>query len=211
MRPLLALTLVSFIAAVPPPFEERLPSVIALPQLKSEVEEAPIIGGFRSSRKGCGLALPRPLPVEADAIVRIRLAGQSVSVEEARDDYVIQTEHEGVLVEVYKAHRRLGPLNAVQTFVQWGGNIPFGAWRDTHRINGLDPVGSEWIVFLVWDARLNRFNVLAGPHGVVEIDGDVVRPLGILKDQWEGKTLEEFEAHLTTASQSGQLSKPPAL
>jgi hypothetical protein len=51
-----------------------------------------------------------------------------------------------------------------------------------HGVDRLDvlPVGSAWILLLKWDVPRNRFKILSGQHGVLAIDGNVVRPLGTL-------------------------------
>jgi hypothetical protein len=79
-------------------------------------------------------------------------------------------------------------------------------------VNGFDvlPVGSEWILLLQWDALRNRFNPLADQHGVVAIDGNVVRPLGILRNQWDARPLEEFEAALRAATEAPPKATPPS-
>ena len=214
MKRLVPLMFVPLLASVAPSGEQRALVAMSPPQQAPAGIAAPICGGFQCKSAGCGINLRHPLPVEADAVVRLRLTAQVVGVEPIqvqpiRDAYIIVTEHEGLLVEVYKHHGRIGPLNAVQTFFQVGDNIRFSEWNGReHPVEGLDPVGSEWIVFLKWDALRDRFRVLAGEHGVVAIHGGVVRPLGILRNRWNDQPVEEFETALTAAIQSPSKSTP---
>ena len=214
MHRLLPLMFVPLLASATSSGEQQVPGATSALVVDLPTDIAAICGGFRCKSAGCGINLRHPLPVEADAVVRLRLTAQVVGVEPIqvepiRDDYIVVTEHEGLLVEVYKPHRRVGPVNAVQTFAQFGDTIRSSHSNSRqHRVDGLDPVGSEWIVFLKWDALRDRFSVLGGKHGVVQIHGGVVRPLGILHNRWNDRPVEEFETALKAAIRSPSKSAP---
>ena len=147
----------------------------------------------------CGWMVPPPTTLRewrkrADLVILGRIDSQT-SFEDAATTFAsIMTAHEVAVLDVLKGHPRSVAAGAVQQVFQNGGRVrrPEGFFTETW--NGFPPmtIGSEWVLFLEWDARLNGFTLLYRQHGAVQIlKGSVAAP-GTLHSSWTGRPADEF-------------------
>jgi hypothetical protein len=106
----------------------------------------------------------------------------------------IVTAHLATVLDVVKAHPRAVSAGAVQEVLQFGGRIRRPDAFETHTVNSFSPLplGSEWVLFLLWDERLNGFTLLYHQDGAVQIvDGKVAAATGFHRS-WDSRPVEEF-------------------
>jgi hypothetical protein len=112
----------------------------------------------------------------ADAVAWVRIAGQTVYDHwKLQDDgFPIVTVHDVRIVELFKPHARLTPGTTVMSILQEGGTI-----ERTDLIENASASGSkllddhrEYVVFLRWSDRWQRWGVEACDLGALEIVTD---------------------------------------
>ena len=133
----------------------------------------------------------------ADLVVHARIDSQS-AFEHVRSETVtdIVTMHEAAVLELLKANPRgVGSIGAVQQVLQMGGRIRRKDAYETEIWNAFPPmpVGSEWVLFLKWDAVLHGFALFYREAGAVPIvDGRIAKHDGSLLAEWHGRPAEQF-------------------
>lgn len=158
----------------------------------------------RSIVFACGFVVappkaPREWRERADAVVRVRIES-NVAFEEVRPSWTtnIVTAHDALILDVVKAHPRVVGAGALQQVLQMGGRFRRADAWESQTWNGFPvmPVGSEWILFLQWDSRLDGFTLFYREHGAVQIVGNTLRTHMNLHRDWEGKSVDDFLAAL---------------
>ena len=147
----------------------------------------------------CGFTVDWPTNLRgwrqgADLVVRVRIESQ-VAFENSKTEWSsdIVTAHEALVLDLVKGHPRAVAAGAVQQILQMGGRIrrPDGFYRQTW--NGVPPaaVGSEWVMFLQWDSRLDGFTLFYRELGAVQIVDGKIANTGP-HQQWNGRPVEAF-------------------
>ncbi len=167
------------------------------------VAAPPSLGIPGVKRSAVGFSSDEPSSVRhwvahADAIVRVRLTGQSAYEDRTNpfEPYVIYTRHEATVLEVFTATPKIekGPG---WHFSQFGGTLEREGGPETHIANQWKPlpVQSEWILFMRWDPYRAFFAVMNMERGTLGIeDGRIVaKATTAFTRTWRGRPVQELE------------------
>ncbi len=149
----------------------------------------------------CGFVVEPPkTPAEwarrADVVMHVRIDSQvgfETSPYGSRID--VMTAHEATVLALVKGHPRAVAEGASQSILQSGGRVRRADHYLLETVNGFDvmPVGSEWVVFLKWDARLNAFTLFYREYGAVRVqDGRIASKKARDHQAWDGRPAGEF-------------------
>ena len=130
----------------------------------------------------------------ADMVLRVRIE-RHTAFEHNRSsgDYDVVTALDATVLDVVKGHVRGVAEGASQQIFQMGGRLRRPDHTEVVTWNGFDilPIGSEWVLFLEWNPRMDGFTFFYRELGAVEIkDGKVVADGHHAK--WNGREVEEF-------------------
>lgn len=138
----------------------------------------------------------------ADAVAWIRVKGQTVydhwKLQE--DLFPIVTVHQAQLLELFKPHPRLSPDTSVISILQEGGTIERPGLIEKASSSGsrfLD-VHREYVAFLRWSDRWQRWTVEECDLGALEVTADEGSPTGKrhTNEVWEDRPTNELLAIL---------------
>lgn len=148
----------------------------------------------------CGFTVAPPKTLaewrdRADLVIHVRVESQSFFEDHAHPHFTdLWTAHEVAVLTLIKGHPRAVAEGAVQQILQRGGRIE----RTDHILvetwNGFDmmPIGSEWLLFLEWNPRLNGFTLFYREHGAIQIKDGQVATADTYHRVWNGRPAEEL-------------------
>jgi hypothetical protein len=151
----------------------------------------------------CGWAVPPPGTLaewvqRANLVVRVRIdSHHPFDHEQAGGDPTLMMAVEATVLDVVKAHRRGVAEGASQQILQFGGRIRRLDHIEVSMVNGMAilPQGSEWLLFLEWNARLDGFTFFYGELGAVQVEhGKIANWRGA--SAWEGRPIGQLVAAL---------------
>ena len=130
----------------------------------------------------CGFVVDPPRTLDewrerASLVVHVRVESQFSFEDHSHPHFTeLATAHNATVLSVIKGHPMAVGEGAVQQILQRGGSR-----READHIlveiwNGFDimPIGSEWLLFLEWNPRLNGFTLFYREYGAIQFEDGFV-------------------------------------